>query len=359
MRRAASRPRPANCMTWLLLATPLTGGLLQAATPLEELRYSPDVTVTRATQTVQDHDVASDDLSGVVTLLSLGVVPASTDIDAYHRLDTDELVSFDTTVDLPGGTVASGGDIVRFDGSVYTIEFDSQVNGVPLGVDVDAVSLIEGDLLLSFDVAVELDGVTFHDEDLARFDGFVFSLFFDGSSAGLSPALALDAAHHLDCNGHLLLSLDGGGSVGGVTFDDDDVLEYDPDSGTWSMAYDGSAALTAWRAADIDAIHGSADPGPGPATLFGQTIEAQADKIKFTWPNAVDYIAVRGEFVTSTDIGSYAIDWISSGSGSAITDPDTPTANRGFWYLVKLGGCELRSWQTTLGTEPGRDTTLP
>jgi len=156
-----------------------------------------------------------------------------------------------------------------------------------------------------------------------------------------------------------LLSLDGHGSVGGLDFDDDDVLEYDPGDGSWSMAYDGSSSLAAWRPAEIDAVHANADPGPGPATLFAQTIEAQADKIKFAWPNPVDFIAVQGEFVSSTDIGSYVFESDSAGNGIGFTDTDVPAANIGFWYLVKLGGCELRSWQTMLGDEPGRDTTLP
>ena len=53
------------------------------------------------------------------------------------------------------------------------------------------------------------------DEDLVRFDGVTFSLFLDGSAAGVAGALDLDAVHHLDPNGHLLLSFDGSGTLGG------------------------------------------------------------------------------------------------------------------------------------------------
>ncbi len=352
--------RPA-CVTLLTLAAVFSAVPLQAATPLQDLRYSPDVTLQLSTETVQDHAVATDDLSGGVTLLSIGTIPTATDLDAYHLLTGgDQLFSFDTTVSLPGSTtVATDGDVVRFDGSVYTIEFDAEANGLPAEVDIGAVTLFGDDLLVSFDVDVQLDGITFHDEDLARFDGAGFSLFFDGAGAGLATSLAVDGAHYLDCNGHLLLSLDGSGSIGGVIFNDEDVLEYDPGPGTWSLAYDGSTASAEWEPADIDALHATADPGPGPATPFGQTLMALANETEFIWTNPVDFVVVQGEFVSSTQIGTYVVDWDASGSGTSITDTDTPVAGRGFWYLVRLGGCELRSWQTSLGDEPGRDTVLP
>jgi hypothetical protein len=331
-----------------------------AATPLETLRYSPDTTAMLGTQTVDDEDAAADDLAGTVTLLGLGALAGETDLDAYHLFENDDqLLSFDTTVDLPGGVVARPADVVRFDGGVYTIEFDADANGIERGTDLEAVSEIDGDLLVSFDVTVELDGVTMYDEDLVLFDGASFSLFLDGSDAGVTANLALDAAHYIACNGHLLLSFDGGGSVGTVVFDDEDVLEYDPVADTWELAYDGSGATPAWRAADLDATHATVDPGPGPAAVFGQTILAQANKGDYTWPIAVDFEAVRGGFVLSPDVGTYVFDAETSGNGTVITDFELPAPSNGFWYLVRPGGCDLSSWQTTLGVEPGRDPALP
>ena len=59
----------------------------------------------------------------------------------------------------------------------------------------------------------------------------------------------------------LALSFDGGGSLPGVTFADEDVLEYDVVAGTWEVTYDGSAHHPGWDAANLDAV---ALPTPAP-----------------------------------------------------------------------------------------------
>ena len=110
--------------------------------------------------------------------------------------------------------------LMRFNGTTYTLEFDAAANGIPNGVITDAVSEIgPGNLLLSFDVTVAVGGITADDEDLVRFKSGVVSLFFNGSVAGIDPGLDLDAAHILSSNGHLLLALDGRGTVGALLKD--------------------------------------------------------------------------------------------------------------------------------------------
>ena len=236
----------------LLLSAPLL-----AATPLIDVRSSPDITVDLSGTIPDDEDVLADDLTGTVTLLNIGSLPGQADLDGYHRLPSgDQLFSLDTTAQLPGGLTAAPGDVVRFDGTTYTLEIDGTAEGLPSNALVDAVGMIEGgDLLLSFDITVSVDGITVDDEDLVRFDGVTFSLFLDGSGAGVTAALDLDAVHHLDPNGHLLLSFDGSGTLGGVDFDDEDVLEYDPVGATWEMAYDGSVQHSGWPQGDLDAVH--------------------------------------------------------------------------------------------------------
>ena len=123
----------------------------------------------------------------------------------------------------------------------------------PAGTGVDAGTVDGSDLLVSFDVTVPLSGTLFADEDLARWDGAGFSLAFDGSAAGVDPALDLDGAHRLT-NGHLLLSFDGFGAVGGLSFADEDVLERDPVGGTWELASDASLAYPGWPPADAQAV---------------------------------------------------------------------------------------------------------
>ena len=331
---------------------------IRSATPLSEIRVSPDTTLTLGAPTIEDEGIAADNLGGTVSAVSIGSIPAETDLDGYaRRPNGSQLLSFDTTVVLPGGATARPGDVWRYDGASYTIEFDAAASGVPDVANVDAVALYGSTLLLSFDVALDLGAVHFEPEDLAQFDGNAFNMFFDGSAAGVAPGLDLDAADYLACDGHLLLSFDGSGSIGGIAFDDDDVLEFDRVA-TWELAYDGTAHDPDWDPVDLDAVQSTVNLGPGPPVSFGQTVTANS-KTVFRWPSTVSYRAVRGSFVTSTSIGAYVVNTTFLGTGISFTDAVAPTAGTGFWYLVKPGGCAQTSWQSALGLEPGRDTAIP
>jgi hypothetical protein len=329
------------------------------ATPLADIRVSPDVPVQLGSLVVGHENIVRDDLHGTLTLGSLGAIPHQADLDAYHRLiNGAQLLSFDTTVTLPGGLIARPADVVRYDGVAYTLAFDAAARGIPRGVNVDAVAVRAGALLLSFDVSVDLGGFRVEDEDLVAFDGSGFSLFFDGSAAGIDPRLDLDGAELFECNDHLLLSFDGSGAVGGVAFDDEDVLEYDRAS-TWQMAYDGSAHDPNWTAADLDAVSATVDFGPGTPVVFGQTVKADTNKTTFRWTTAVAFRAVRGFFSTPHAIGAYTVSFAATGTGTSFVDAVVPAAGSGSWYLVKPAGCGPTSWQTLLGAQPGRDASIP
>lgn len=241
-----------------------------APTPVAWAAVSPDVTTVLGVipQTAADEDVALDDLAGNVALTPLGALPAASDVSGYERLASgDALLCFDTAVDLPGPLHADPGDVVRLSGSAYTLEFDASANGVPDGTLCDAIALQGSSLLLSFDVSVGLPGgVVADDEDLVRLDGpSSWSLFFDGSAAGVPDGLDLDAAYAF-ASGRLALSFDGSGQLGGIDFDDEDVLERDGAAGTWLLAFDGSSVDPDWAAADLDAV---ALPEPDLLVLLG------------------------------------------------------------------------------------------
>jgi hypothetical protein len=241
-------------------------GPLPAAglTPIDVASLSPDVSVTLDGQTTTDEDVASDDLaSGVISKPALGVLPEASDLSAYHDLGGGEhLMAFDITVELAGTVTARPGDVVRYDGMNYTIEFDSVGESVPYGVITDSVTVSAGgNLVLSFDTTVELGASTYADEDLVEFDGMGFSSVFDGSAEGLEEALDVDAAHVFGSTGNFGLSFDTGGTIGGIDFDDEDTLEFDPSGPTWEMAWDASVERTEWEpGADVTAIHFVPEP---------------------------------------------------------------------------------------------------
>ncbi len=233
-----------------------------ATVVLNSAIVSPDITVDLSGTTLDDQLVGDDDLSGTVVAVTIGPLADATDVNAYYLESgtSDELFSLDVTADL-GGLIAYPGDVVRFDGAIYTLKFDASAEGVPDGTMTDAVAIVGSDLLLSFDTTVTLAGNTYDDEDLVRFDGSAFTLFFDGSAQGVASGLDLDAAHYFESVSLLALSFDGSGALGGVVFDDEDVLEYDAGSGSWSITYDGSAQHTGWHGSDLDAVHLVPEPG--------------------------------------------------------------------------------------------------
>jgi cysteine-rich repeat protein len=254
LRRAPQRI-PGIRLTALAL-TFVAAASAHAVTALDALRYASDVTVVLGGTPVSGSQVVEDDLAGSVAPVSIGVVPAGVSVGAYHVMPGGaQLLSFSNSVSLPGGITAGPQDVVRYDNPGYAVALAGTANGIPAGTMIDAVSLAaDGDLLLSFDTTVQLGLVIADDEDIVRLDGSTFTMFFDGSAAGVPPELDVDAADYLATTDRLLLSFDGSGTVGGVGFDDEDVLEYDRQAGTWELQYDGSAFHAAWAPADLTAL---------------------------------------------------------------------------------------------------------
>ncbi len=101
-------------------------------------------------------------------------------------------------------------------------------------------------------------GVSVDDEDVAFFDGTSFSLAFDGSDVGLA-AFRIDAFSWVTATS-LLLSFDTPGTVGGVAFDDSDIVLFTASSlgqataGTLTLYFDGSDVGLTTNAEDVDAV---------------------------------------------------------------------------------------------------------
>lgn len=231
-------------------------GAAGAVTPIPGVTSSPDVTTTLRGQTV-GHEQALDEPTGLpAALLVIPGIPNHADLAALDEAADGALhFASDITISLPGGLTTGPRDVVRWDGAVYSIVFAGATAGIPSGARIDAIASEGSTLLLSLDVSASLPGgIAVDDEDVVSWDGSVFALVFDASSAGVATSLDLDGLSELS-NAHLLVSFDTSGSVGGVPFDDEDVLEWTgPAPGTWEMAYDGSLVDANWSAADLDAV---------------------------------------------------------------------------------------------------------
>lgn len=242
----------------ILAAALFAAGGAWAVTPLTKIRYAPDVTTVLSGTTVGPANVAEDNLAGTVTLVGIGVIPDGARLDGYAVASNgDQFLSFDTAVVL-GGTTFQRNDVIRYAGSIYSLALSGSAAGIPDGVDVKDVALRATNLLLSFDSEFSTGSVTFTPRDVAEWNGTTLSKIFDGVAAGIPDGVGIDGLHLLP-NSHLLLSFDVAGVVGGVTFSHEDILEYTPGPGTWEMAYAGAGAQPAgWGAADLTAFDATA-----------------------------------------------------------------------------------------------------
>ena len=245
------------------LALALSLALPAGAAAQTAIELSPDTTIAIGGEVLGPEEIGEDDLAGTVVFTGVGVaLPLGANLIAFGRTaGGDELFSTDITVNL-GAVVARPGDVVLVSGGVPSLAFDADAKGLAAGVQVDELAeAADGSLLVSFDITVAVDGTTFADEDVARLDAGtgLASMEFDGSAEGVAGGLDLDAVDEL-ASGNLLLSFDGSGVLGGVNFDDEDLLEFDPTGPTVTMNYDGSLQHVAWAASDLDAADASEAP---------------------------------------------------------------------------------------------------
>jgi hypothetical protein len=235
------------------IAIPIfAAGAIDAQTPLATIGYSPDLTLVAAGVVVADEDMAMDDFNGNAVLLDLGSPPSGAELNACHVMDNGDILAVFAESVVVGGLAAEPRDVVRIDAALtVTMELAGAAVGIPADAGIDALTMDGSAYLLSFDTSVEIGGIAFDDEDLVRFDGG-FTPYFDGSLAGVDPAVDLDAAHRL-ANGNLLLSFDTPCSVDRVELEDEDVIEY-ASTAKWWLAWDGSASDPAWLGANLDAL---------------------------------------------------------------------------------------------------------
>ncbi|MBY6204238.1 Calx-beta domain-containing protein [Halomonas denitrificans] len=293
----------------------LAGGVCaQSATPLQVIHFSADIETTfpgdGGTLFLSDHGVLDYDLDegfadGSNYLGDLG--PA--DIDAYHDLSDGcgpRLFSVDITTDL-GGLVVRPADIVNDLGSIV---LDGIAEGIPDGVDIDAVSRDPDSCLIVFsiDVTADFGGATYRPGDLIGWDpGSGFSLYRVDNFG-----VDIDALHLLE-DGRYLISTTTEVDYGDLTASDDQVVEVIPGGpGSFQvLAFDPAALDASWGPADLDAL--AAERRVFPGTI--RWVESEVSVLEDAGSISLDVERVGGSD------GAVDVDWASS-SGTATEGVD-------------------------------------
>ncbi|MCP4407748.1 MAG: DNRLRE domain-containing protein [Gammaproteobacteria bacterium] len=188
-------------------------------------------------------DTASLYFDGSLTTLTV-------DITALHVLANGHLVlaaEGSPTATL-GGLSFEAGDLVDYDPATdtATLIFDgSTLFTDPLEKFKSVHVLDNGHFILSTDSDANLGGLSFTDIDLVEYDPVTdtASLYFDGSLTTLTVDIT---ALHVLANGHLVLAAKGGptATLGGLSFEAGDLVDYDPATDTATLIFDGSTLFT-------------------------------------------------------------------------------------------------------------------
>ena len=168
----------------------------------------------------------------------------------------DYLFALDIGVTL-SGTYFSPADVIRFNGSDFTKEFDAAAVGIPHGVHCDGVARWgdTGKLLLSFDRTFKVGATTIRPADVIVFSGGSFGKkVLDAQKLGLPVNLNVDAIDTLRTKDYLLVSFDSGGKMGGIEFTSADVMQLHVTTGTWSKPYKMLDFSDRWNYANLDGL---------------------------------------------------------------------------------------------------------
>ena len=134
--------------------------------------------------------------------------------------------------------------------------FSATLQGLNSGLGLDALIIDTNLIIFSSDIGFTQGTNTFEDEDLVAFDpaAGTFAMYFDGSANGIPPRADLDAATLLPGTDVLLFSVDISitGLVAGSTVTDDDVVQFA--LATASLRFTGTT-LGIDPSADINALH--------------------------------------------------------------------------------------------------------
>jgi hypothetical protein len=195
-----------------------------------------------------------------------------------------------------------------------------------------------GHILLSTDSDATLGGLNFTDNDLVEYDpdSDTATLYFDGSTTTLTSDI--DAVHVLE-NGHIVLSTKDDASLGGLSFKDGDLVDYDPVNDT-AVLYFAEALFSA--AEDVRSVH--IGPGSGGNSVTLPIAHWKLDET--SGPTAVDSEGghdgtLAGNPTWSTGALDGALDFDGSGDRidvGSILDGGSPQISVTAWIFKRDTG---------------------
>ena len=155
-----------------------------------------------------------------------------------------------------GGLGFEDGDLVDYDisGDTSTLFFDEDLFSANENIDAIHV-LASGNLVLSTRESATLGGLTFEDGDLVEYNTStnIASLFLSESVFRMERYQNEDIdAVFIKSNGNIVLSTDNSATIGGLDFGEGDLIEYNPTTETASLLLSNTVFS---QNTNIDAVH--------------------------------------------------------------------------------------------------------
>ncbi len=276
------------------------------------------------------------------------------DIGALHRRGDGSWLFVPVDPTTLGGAEYDSRDVVRYDGSTYSLFFDGEAAGIPAEARIDAVLEQATGLVLSLDEPAALDGTFYDVADLMAHDGTGFAPYFDGGGAGVELGVNLVGAS-IDDLGTLVLTFEDPLELGGTLYRPGDLISWDgsgfalyfADPGWDLTAYaEGLHVLDSFGSGDSDGDRFASgidcdDTDPGVWSVPGEAggLVFASDKNSLSWDAPV---SPGGDLATVThavqradqpDDFSASVCLAAVGGTSAF-DVDTPASGDVFYYVA-------------------------
>ena len=213
--------------------------------------------------TADDADIYlwnSTAFSRVVDASTIGV-PASggnnANVDGFDRVDANHFyMSFSGDTSLPGIGAVQDEDIVYYNAGTWSVYFDGTSRGLTAAnQDIDAFNIVGGTIYFSTFGNTNPPGVTgtADDADIYSWNGTTFARVWDASVAGIPDAANVDGFVRGSDNNHFYLSFADNTTVPVLGAVQDEDVVYN-NGGTWIVYFDGTAAGLTSNNLDIDAF---------------------------------------------------------------------------------------------------------
>ncbi len=93
-----------------------------------------------------------------------------------------------------GGTEYKAYDLIRWNGSSFSLYFDGSANSIPEGADMDGAYVTSGgDILFSLDIPTEVDGLDVMHNDIIEWDQLSYAIYFDADASGMPTSANVGA----------------------------------------------------------------------------------------------------------------------------------------------------------------------